>query len=317
MLAELGRTAERWTKANPWTNVYGVARSLLALATAGTIVFNAPHDIFRPAAEYAKVPICEGSFRAGIFCVLGSHLEVARWLAFAILAVVASGWRPRLTAIPHWWVSFSVLSAIVQTGGDQVAAVLTLFLVPLAITDRRRWHWSSNQEESANPSAVVRLVASSSLAAVRLQVAGVYFVSAVAKFGVREWANGTALYYWMTDPRFGGPSWLSPILRSSIGVTMLTWGTLLLELSLGLAIFLPKQARRYLLIAGVVFHLSIALTIGISSFSLTMVAALVLYLRPPEEEFKTDSWGRRLGKLTAKTGLRPGKTATHRGRSNG
>lgn len=287
MLIRLGRAAERWTKTSPWSNVYGLARTLLALATAGTIAFNAPHEIFRPSAAYADAPVCEGYYNIGIFCVFKTQLELSRWVALGILAMVAAGWRPRFTAVLHWWVSFSVLSSSVGTGGDKVSAVLTLLLIPLALTDGRRWHWASAQEQPAHlRGQVTRLVALSALTAVRLQVAGIYFVAAVAKFGVTEWANGTALYYWMADPRFGGPGWVLPILRSPAAVTALTWGTILLELALALALLFPSGVRRLLLVMGIVFHVSIALLIGITSFSMTMIGALVLYLRPYEAEFK-------------------------------
>lgn len=286
MLTRLGAITDRWTRVNPWTNVYGCARTVLALATAGTILFNSPHEIFRPTAQYAGAPLCFGVAHAGIFCLVKSHLEIGRWLALVILAVVASGWRPRWTAIPHWWVSFSVLSAAVQVGGDQVAAIVSLFLIPVAVTDGRRWHWTSLPQEppAGTRESVARLVAQSALFAIRLQVAGIYFVSAVAKFGVQQWANGTALYYWMSDARFGSPGWLLPVFRWPLVVTALTWGTMLLELTIALGLLLSKNSRRYLLVLGISFHAGIALTIGITGFSLTMVAALVLLLRPMDEE---------------------------------
>lgn len=44
----------------------------------------------------------------GLACVLPvKNLELARWLAVAILLLVASGWR-RVTGVLHWWVSFSL-----------------------------------------------------------------------------------------------------------------------------------------------------------------------------------------------------------------
>jgi len=51
------------------------------------------------------------------------------------------------------------------------------------------------------------------------------------------------------------------------------------------ALVMAKQKWRIMLIAGILFHCAIALTMGFISFSLAMTAALVLYLRPVEKEF--------------------------------
>jgi uncharacterized membrane protein len=52
-----------------------------------------------------------------------------------------------------------------------------------------------------------------------------------------------------------------------------------------MALVMPKKRWHILLILGIVFHLSIAITMGLISFGITMIAALILYLRPFENEF--------------------------------
>src|SRR6202011_1493848 len=145
MLTRLGSTANRWSMTTPWTNVYGVARSVLALATASTLAFSATGTLFRPAVGLPPAPYCLGPGRISLFCLVPhDRLSLARWLGVAILLVVASGWRPRVTAIFHWWVAFSLFVSItIPDGGDQATAVITLLLLPVALTDPRRWHWQS------------------------------------------------------------------------------------------------------------------------------------------------------------------------------
>src|SRR5688500_5023921 len=151
-LAErLGRPARDWAAAvNPWTTVYGLARTLLALGTAGTLIFNEPGLLFRPGSGVLEYPICQSMWDFGLFCQFSPFLGLARWVAVAVLLVTASGWRPRWTAVPHWYVAFSFqTSAITLDGGDQVAAVLTLLLLPLALTDKRRWHWQRPEADES------------------------------------------------------------------------------------------------------------------------------------------------------------------------
>src|SRR5207249_9170105 len=116
--------------------------------------------------------------------------------------------------------------------------------------------------------------------------------AAVAKWSVAEWSNGTILYYWFNDPFIGAPSWLKPLMMpvlTSPFVAILTWGSLVLEIMLFTALVMPKKRRAIMLIAGILFHGAIALTMGLVSFGIAMSAALVLYLRPVESEFSLEA----------------------------
>jgi antimicrobial peptide system SdpB family protein len=198
------------------------------------------------------------------------------------------------------WVSYSLqASAVLVDGGDQVTAVLTLFLLPVALTDARRWHWEEvTSEPSRGREVLQRLVALSALLMVRLQVAGIYFHSAVAKLSVEEWANGTALYYWFSHPEFGAPPGrlrlLMPLLTNGTTVALMTWGAIVLELFLFTALVMPKRAWPYFLVLGIAFHGAIAAIHGLISFGLAMTAALILYLRPVEEPFSLPRFVRSL-----------------------
>lgn len=294
MLSGIGERSRAWLRnVDPWTNVYGVSRTLLAIGTLTTLLFSRPTDLFRPALDLPEAPICSGISRFGLFCQLRpDQLEISWWIAIAILVVVASGWRPRWTGILHWWVAVSLAtSAITVDGGDQVTAILTLLLLPVTFTDPRRWHWDKHSEElPRGRRELARLLALTALVAIRVQVAGIYFHSATAKFHVPEWANGTAVYYWFTDPLFGAPPWLAtildPMLANPISVTMITWGALVLEIFLFTGLVMDPRHRRKLLVLGLMFHAGIALVHGLVSFALAMCGALILYLRPPNDEFR-------------------------------
>ncbi|GGM55579.1 hypothetical protein GCM10011608_45570 [Micromonospora sonchi] len=283
MLTRLGAAALRWTEHAPWTNVYGLARTLLALGTLGTLVFSPPSALFAPVAGMPDAPYCEGLGRISLFCVAPDQPGVARYVAVAVLVVVASGWRPRLTALPHWWVSISVpVSISIPDGGDHVTQVLTLLLLPMALTDRRRWHWVAPADDTGRRET--RLLTVTALVLIRVQVAGIYLHACVAKLGVTEWRDGTALYYWLADPMFGAPLWMRDaligVLSHGTAVAALTWGSLALEFALVFGLFAPRRRWPLLLAGGLALHLGIAVLMGLWSFGLAMFAALVLYLRP-------------------------------------
>lgn len=267
---------------NPWA-VYGIARSLIATATLLTLAINDTDTLFRPGSGIPEPVSCPTGVTS-YFCLFPAQsFELARWLAVGVLAVVVTGWRPQITALPHWWITYSFfVSARPIDGGDQLAAVLTLILLPAALSDRRRWHWPGFSSHGAGLRP--RLVAASALTVARVQVAVVYFNAAVAKMGVQEWVDGTALYYYLlTISSFRAPDYLYPILEavlSSNMVAVLTWGALGLELALASALFLPQPARNILFVLGCLFHLLILIIQGIASFSIVMFGALALYLLP-------------------------------------
>lgn len=294
MLTRLGAAAHGWASIPPWTNVYGLARTLLALSTLSTLLFSSSTSLFRPASGVPDFPHCGGLAHASLFCLVPTdHLWLGRLIAILLLLVVASGWRPQVTAIPHWWVAVSFqASSIIPDGGDQLNAILTLLILPIALSDRRRWHWAAPPRppaelDRAHRYAVIALAAWSAALVIRIQVAGVYFQSSVAKLGVEEWADGTALFYWLRDPLFGAPGWIAgpvqAITANPVGVLALTWGALVIEFALVLGLVAKRRVRPYLLAASVTLHLSIATLMGLWSFSIVMFAALTLYLRPLEQ----------------------------------
>jgi len=289
MLTYIGQLAERWSSApDPWTNVYGLARTILALATGGTIAFSETTTLFHPYAGLSGAPpICESKLaEIGLFCVLPLSPEAGRWLAVALLLVVAVGWRPRLTGIVHWWVSFSLTNnAVLVDGGDQVAMILSFLLIPITVSDGRVWHWQPPFNRPLNlREKLRRLVARSSFVLIMFQVAGIYFHSAIGKFSVDAWTNGTALYYWMLHPFFGASPWLvsllTPILAHPVAITLLTWSVIVLEYMLSAAFFMTPRRRSLLLPFGIALHVGIILIHGLVSFGSIMIAALVLFLRP-------------------------------------
>ena len=308
MLSYLERIASRVASARtPFNSVVGLARTLLALATAGTLFVTSPAVLFSPGAALSEIPpLCSNERAASFFCLLPrTQLETMRFCAVALLLVVASGWRPRFTGILHAWVAWSLqASGLLVDGGDQVASNLALLLLPLTLADSRRWHWDADMSGSS----ASRVVAQVSLMAARIQVAGVYFHAAAGKFGHEEWSDGTALYYWFTHPFFGAPAWLRPaiesLLQSGTVVTALTWCTIVLEFALAASPWLSHKAQRRLFVLGFGMHLGIVLVHGLVSFVMTMWAGLTLLLLVPSFE--------RLGDLVPRAlvdGLRRIKTS--------
>lgn len=274
---------------NPWTNVYGLARTFIALSTLMTLLFNDVTTLFKPMAGVDEYPACS-VYAISIFCLVPNdymYLNIVKAIAIIMLAIIASGWRPRYTGIVHWWIASSIHNtAATLDGGEQVAVAITLLLIPITLLDSRKWHWSF--KKNVYKSEHAKIVALLFIYAIRIQVSIIYFHAAVAKVFNPEWIDGTAVYYYFNDPMLGVNSMLhtilSPLMTSS-AVAFITWGTIVVEVVLAAGLFAQKNHWKMFLALGVSLHIGIAFVLGLYSFSLIMCAALLIAYRPSEQTF--------------------------------
>jgi len=270
----------RIASVNPLNNIYAFLRSAIAFAGLITLLFNPTQDLFVQVDSGGSVN-CYGVAAMSYYCVM-PDLDVARIAAIVLLASIVAGLLPRWTAIPHWWIAFSFqVSSNQIEGGDQIAAITTLLLIPVALQDSRWSHWS-NRDVRMNEHG--RLIAHFFLTAIRLQAAIIYLASGAAKFGQEQWQDGTAMYYWLNHATFGAPEWqqvvYQPILTNATLVSVITWGVPALEIIVAMALFAGPGVRRVLFVLIALMHVGIAVSLGLVSFAIVMVALDALYLLP-------------------------------------
>ncbi len=228
---------------------------------------------------------CSGIRAASLVCLTGlDDIWIFYVVSIAVLSAVVLGIFPRITSIPFAYIAFSVVSAAaLADGGDQVILVLAILFVPYSFCDRRISMWRFHGASAQNSRQA--LVATAVSQVIRIQISIVYLVSGLSKLGTDAWVDGSAIYYWVRHPIFGSPEWLRPIVYpvtgTIVGSAVVTWGTLLLECTLGISMLLGANKRlKFLLPVGLVFHFAIAIVMGITSFSIAMAGALVLLLVP-------------------------------------
>lgn len=156
-----------------------------------------------------------------------------------------------------------------------------LLLLPITLTDPRKWHWSTRPIEGKR--TLGKITAFISYFVIRIQVAVLYFHSTVAKLSQQEWVDGTAVYYFAQEKTIGFNGFFQaltkPIVTSPF-VVIPTWGTLLVQIVIFAALFAPKKHWRLILIIAVFMHEIFAVMLGLISFSIIMAGILILYLTP-------------------------------------
>ncbi|ARJ39342.1 hypothetical protein SporoP8_10935 [Sporosarcina ureae] len=280
---------EKWlSRSNPFTNVYGLARTFLASSSLLLLLFNNIDILFKPTSDTQQYPTCSANY--SLFCLTefsNEGLAIMRWICIIALLVIASGWRPRFTGWLHAWIAFSLYhSATTIDGGEQVVAVFTLILIPLTLMDDRKWHW---QKPVQNLSEIKKIIGMTSYYAFRLQVAILYFHSVVAKIAEENWVDGTAVWYYIQSPMLGLNKimldFFHPILSSAF-IVVPTWGTLLLQTLLVISLVIDKKYWKHIFVLAILMHEVFAIFLGLITFSLAMVGVLLLYLWPLEETFQ-------------------------------
>lgn len=261
------------------------ARTVLAVGSLITVILNTPRQLlFNQVPGSADGPNCEGVKAIGAFCVLRGHNGLAQIICAAGLVLVISGFGPMVTGIVHWWVAFSLYNtASTGDGGDQVANVICLLLIPICLACPRFCMWTPRLRSVTRISdPVSRAISSAFLTIVALQVSVIYFQSSVSKFGTVDWPQGTAMWYWIQDPIFGlGGTAYASFGRGIFGNTAIsvlaTWGTLVVEFILAmLTLARSRWLRIVTCFIAVTLHGSILVVLGLGSFGLQMIGVGLL-----------------------------------------
>lgn len=149
------------------------------MAQLAVLVFNTDADLFVATVDHPGGMSCGGVRAAALWCLAADAPGVAR--AITAVLVVAAGYRPRWTCVPHWYATASMAVAMpMANGGDKIAQIVTLLRVPLLLGDDRAWVWS---RPTAPPAPVRQGVDLAALVVLRVQIAVIYLYAALSKLG--------------------------------------------------------------------------------------------------------------------------------------
>ncbi|MGJ1439530.1 hypothetical protein [Sphingobacterium multivorum] len=272
---------------NIFTNVYGLGRSLLAMSLFLDLSFTHsfvyfPEFVFNSGADNSLVI-------PNFFLIFGSqNLNITVGIAIFTMIWVISGYTPQITGILHAWMAYSFFTgSIMIEGGNQIAQIITILLIPVTLFDKRINHWAKTEFFSYNRPPAIEYFCKSCLMIIGVQMSIVYFFAVAVKVNTSVWQNGSAIYYWFNDSIFGLPeafrSFLYPLTSSRIFSPLMTWSVLILEAILFAALFMSQERKKILLPIGLIFHFMIILCHGLWSFFFAMAGGLVIYLYPSYE----------------------------------
>ena len=206
---------------------------------------------------------------------------------FSIICLIL-GFFTKINSILVFITLISILhrNPYITNGGETVLRMMSFFLIftPCGNTfslDEYFFYSSAGTTDYlyASPWAA-RLM--------QIQLAIIYVRTVYWKLKGTTWRDGTAFYYACHISRIKRHSFPS-FFFSTPFVQIATWGTLLLELALGVFIWIEDFSYP-MIIAGILFHLIIEYSMVLHVFSWIMIASLLLFVDPNDLAFLTRSF---------------------------
>lgn len=249
----------------------------MALGTIGllSLIGLTPIGLYWPLDGLAPVP-ADGGIRAwvashGLGTIVGNVLFGGLLCSFAAMTV---GLRSDLA------VFLSLLGLVAQTRWNDYPLssahqLLTVLLFCLIWTETGLV-WSLDAKLAGPKPA--RTLPAWPLWLMRCQVALVYLSSGLHKLAYPMWRDGSAVHWALNLNAFHRfPSPL-PVQLAPVEV-LLTWGTLLFELTFWLLVIFRKT-RPLAVIAGIGLHVGLFAALELGPFSFLMMASYICYLDP-------------------------------------
>jgi hypothetical protein len=130
----------------------------------------------------------------------------------------------------------------------------------------------------------------------QIQMAALFFYSAISKLGREEWLNGSALWVVFTMEEYYSSAILNVLASHFWLANLATYGTILIELAFPFLIW-QQRTRPYLLAAALFLHAQFAVLMGLLYFSFVMMMGHMSFVRPGWLIRLGLAWKRRMGDM--------------------
>jgi hypothetical protein len=203
---------------------------------------------------------------------------VIGWAVLLVSAIALTvGWHSRLAALIVFVLimSFEFRNPIIFNSGDNLIRVEALFLAlsPCGAALSLDQHRTTGSFWSAQIRAPwpIRLM--------QVQLTLVYLATFQIRMTGEKWPEGTALSYALRLEDMlivPAPQWIS---TSVLLMNVATWGTLVLELLIGILVW-NRRCRPVVLVAGIVLHSIIMVTVAVGFFTPAMFVLYLAFVPP-------------------------------------
>jgi hypothetical protein len=232
---------------------------------------------------------------------------IAHALALLIAVLFTLGVGTRVTSVLAWAVALGYIHRVSGAlfGMDTMLGIVLLYLMigpsgAALSVDRLIASWILRRKDQTLGEPKPSVSANFAIRLIQVHFCIIYFASGTTKLQGPAWWNGTAIWQILTNYEFAPARFeaFTALLRLltynrwvwEIFHTAGAWSTVALEVSFPFLVW--DRRWRWLMICGsVCMHTFIALTMGLTAFSLLMIC-MVLAFVPPENLRSLLAWGR-------------------------
>lgn len=208
----------------------------------------------------------------------GWYFEATFHIGLVIAVAFALGTGGRLMTVAHYLFLWSLFARnpLLLDGGDNLAFLVLAYLIPVNATAHLALRPTPFAHDHNKPTAAI-LAHNIALGFIVTQLCIVYLASAMFKIQGQLWQDGTALYYVLQVPEYSWPVVTDHLIVHAPLVAAVTYGAVFFQLAFP-ALILSGRTRALAVALGVGFHAGIAVLMGLTSFSLYMVATEAVVL---------------------------------------
>jgi Vitamin K-dependent gamma-carboxylase len=192
----------------------------------------------------------------------------------SLLLLVGRWSRFQAACIFFWLVSFQHRNPLICDGEDTVFRLFAFFFIFLPLD--HAWSISNGFRKTA----ILAADRSSAwgLRLIQFQMTAIYLSAAYSKLQGTTWRDGSAMFYVFLMDDYMGRNGISEwALDSPWVIRCLTWAAIMIELALPFALWC-KYTRRFAVLLGIGFHLSLELSMNLFLFEWLMILGLLSFL---------------------------------------
>lgn len=218
--------------------------------------------------------------RFSLITGMGTWWQIAIFWAICIVVavMVTVGWHTRTACILAFIgvASFEWRNPLLLDGSDIVFRVIPFWL---ALTNCGDLYSIDAAIRKARGEIVTGHGPALPVRVLELQVGWIYLMTGLEKSVGTLWKNGTATFYALQLEHTFGRSWAYPLATNPLIVSLMSWGTLVVELLFLPLTMIPTRITRLAAVVGAALLQGGILTMmNVGNFPVIMLSTLILFL---------------------------------------
>src|ERR1700756_402105 len=277
MLPLINKYIQTFTTTTPYASNISLFRKALLIFLLGNtlLLLSYAKTLYGPGSYFLPFEKHNNSLLNFLNCLEKPGMA-QYWKFFVtgqILSIIACWFLPykRLFTILIYFFTINLYfkTILIQNAGFNLL-VIVLFL--LVFMDEKA-------SEVKHPVLKILSITISNFAvlAARFQVIILYVTASYFKLLGQTWLNGTAFYYVLFNNTYSHPWVKNMFISNSFFIHAITWFALGFQLLFPVLIWF-KKTKPFILVVGILFHLTIIFLMGLTDFGIIMILMYLLFI---------------------------------------